>query len=96
LSHTALGNAHRPTTNPEFPFIAIDQIKGGAKVSSLLGPTGWPYVFRADSVATNTICDTAQRLVAVSSVALLCRTAERCRKAAGLTLHALECEIRGL
>src|ERR1017187_3375703 len=78
------------------PFIAIDQIRGGAKISSLLKPTGWPYVFRADSVAIETICAAAEHLVAVSSVPLLCETADRCRRAAGLTLDALEAEIRGL
>jgi len=76
------------------PFIAIDQIKGGAKVFSLLEPTGWPYVFRADSVTTETICDAAQHLLTGSSIPLLHETAEHCRTAAELTLQALESEIR--
>ncbi len=76
------------------PYIAIDQIAGGAKVSSLMNPTGWPYVFRADSVAMETVCNTAEHLIAESPVPLMREIAERCRIAAGLTLDALEAEIR--
>lgn len=32
------------------PFVAVDQIEGGAKVSALLGATGWPHVYRAEAV----------------------------------------------
>ncbi len=31
------------------PFVAIDQIEGGAKLSALLGATGWPHVYRAEA-----------------------------------------------
>ncbi|WP_035449374.1 hypothetical protein [Aliihoeflea sp. 2WW] len=37
------------------PVIAIDQISGGAKVSAVLGRTGWPYVFEVQTVTADIV-----------------------------------------
>lgn len=37
------------------PVIAIDQVPGGAKVSAVIGRTGWPFVFRAETVSAETV-----------------------------------------
>lgn len=34
----------------DVPFVALDQIEGGAKVRALLGPTGWPHVYGAEAI----------------------------------------------
>jgi len=45
------------------PFIAIDQIAGGAKVSNLLGGLGWPHVYRADRTTAGEIAAAALALM---------------------------------
>lgn len=45
------------------PFIAIDQIKGGAKVVPLLSQLGWPYVYKVDNVNLDEIADVASELL---------------------------------
>ena len=45
------------------PFIAIDQIKGGAKVLKLVGATGWPYVFPGETVSAERIVESANHLI---------------------------------
>lgn len=37
------------------PVIAIDQVPGGAKVSAVIGRTGWPFVFQAEKVSGETV-----------------------------------------
>jgi hypothetical protein len=37
------------------PVIAIDQVPGGAKVSAVIGKTGWPFVFRAEQASAETV-----------------------------------------
>jgi hypothetical protein len=37
----------------EIPFIAIDQIKGGAKVFDLLKNSFWPYIYKIESINTS-------------------------------------------
>jgi hypothetical protein len=38
------------------PFIAIDQIRGGAKVYDLLVGTGWPFVYKIDEIDDLDLC----------------------------------------
>ncbi len=42
------------------PFVALDQIEGGAKVERLLQPTGWPHVYRAEAVDAELIAAAAE------------------------------------
>jgi hypothetical protein len=42
------------------PFVAIDQIEGGAKLSALLGATGWPHVYRAESADAGGVVSAAE------------------------------------
>ncbi|GAA2825362.1 polysaccharide pyruvyl transferase [Aminobacter aminovorans] len=37
------------------PVIAIDQVPGGAKVTAVVGKTGWPFVFQAEKVSAETV-----------------------------------------
>jgi hypothetical protein len=45
------------------PVIAIDQVTGGAKVTSVLGRTGWPFVFRADCTNQSRINSALQEIL---------------------------------
>lgn len=45
------------------PFIAIDQIKGGAKVIKLLSRLGWCHVYKVDDVNLETIAQAASSLL---------------------------------
>lgn len=47
----------------DVPFIAIDHIRGGAKVDSLLSWTGWPHRFRADQTDHHSILQAATALL---------------------------------
>ena len=44
------------------PVIAIDQISGGAKVSAVLGRTGWPYVFEVQTVTADIVAQALAEL----------------------------------
>ncbi len=45
------------------PFVAIDQISGGEKVSRLLAKTGWPYVYRSDDLDIVEVARISRRLL---------------------------------
>lgn len=45
------------------PVIAIDQIPGGAKVSAVVGKTGWPFVYRAEEVSENMLAGVLKELL---------------------------------
>lgn len=45
------------------PVVAIDQIKGGGKVSEVLSRLGWPWVYRADCADPAEIQDAARALL---------------------------------
>ena len=45
------------------PFIAIDQIKGGAKVYDLLAGLGWPHVVKIDDANIPALSSTARTLL---------------------------------
>lgn len=42
------------------PFVAVDQIEGGAKVSALIGATGWPHVYRAEAADAAALVSAAE------------------------------------
>lgn len=46
------------------PFIAIDQIQGGAKVTRLVGRTGWPFLYQAAGVNAAGLASEGERLLA--------------------------------
>jgi hypothetical protein len=45
------------------PFIAIDQIKGGAKVLNLVGSMSWPYVYQVGDVDSSRVFSDATKLL---------------------------------
>ncbi len=47
----------------DVPFIAIDQIKGGAKVYDLLAPLGWRHVYRIDEAEDEILVRAALALI---------------------------------
>lgn len=51
------------------PFIAIDQIKNGAKVSKQLSLIDWPYVFHADSINSKTLINTISEILSSNNIA---------------------------
>jgi hypothetical protein len=73
----------------EIPFIAIDQIEGGAKVSSLLGDIGWPYVFRADLISEGEVRNAARALVIDPPRQMLRAARAKCMRDAEATMAAL-------
>ncbi len=71
------------------PFLAIDQIEGGAKVLNLLGGRGWPHVFAAAETSADQLAEAARRLLRDEDAPLLCDTADRMRDGARATLARL-------
>ena len=68
------------------PFIAIDQISGGAKVLPLLEDLGWPALF---DVSASTAIDIIHRgldLLAADQTLILCQTQDRAVRNANRTL----------
>lgn len=45
------------------PFIAIDQIKGGAKVVELLSKLGWRHVYKVEDVGFDVVAEAARTLL---------------------------------
>jgi Capsular polysaccharide synthesis protein/Polysaccharide pyruvyl transferase len=74
----------------EVPFIAIDQIRGRGKVTALLGPTGWPFIFGAESANADQVHRAAEELLGGKYQDLLRRIADVERSNALRTLAALE------
>lgn len=71
------------------PFIAIDQIKGGAKVFDLLAPLGWPHIYRADSVSADAIEGAAKALITAPDHPKLLEARDTAAHEANITLAAL-------
>jgi len=44
------------------PVIAINQVPGEAKVSAVLGKTGWPFVFQSETLSAETITSAVAQL----------------------------------
>jgi polysaccharide pyruvyl transferase WcaK-like protein len=60
------------------PVVAVDQIPGGAKVSSMLETIEWPLVFKADIIDKATLDAAFERAKSMDIIA----TVERCRREA--------------
>ncbi|TIS62134.1 MAG: hypothetical protein E5W93_05355 [Mesorhizobium sp.] len=74
----------------EVPFIAIDQIRGGGKLTSLLSDSGWPFVFRIEHAKGDEVVRAAEELVQGARNDLLLDVIERTKSKAAETLNALE------
>jgi hypothetical protein len=68
------------------PFIAIDQIQGGAKVLRLVGATGWPYVYDASTIDSTQLIADASELLTGRFDKTLADVSTRAIKAANVTL----------
>ena len=79
----------------EVPFIAIDQIRDRGKVTALLGRTGWPFIFGAESAKADEVHRAAEELLGGQYQDLLRRIADVERTNALGTLAALEQLIIG-
>lgn len=71
------------------PFLAIDQIVGGAKVHPLLAPLGWPALFRIDEADRETILRTGMRLINDDLTTELSRARSLARRDGNCTLRRL-------
>ncbi|MES1202434.1 MAG: polysaccharide pyruvyl transferase family protein, partial [Pseudomonadota bacterium] len=78
------------------PFIAIDQIRGGAKVYDLLANKGWPHVHRIDEADEAQICRDAADLVRAPDLEQLLNYRNTCIHEANRTLGALDGVIEAL
>ncbi|MEW4569425.1 capsular polysaccharide synthesis protein [Tautonia sp. JC769] len=72
------------------PYIAIDQIRGGAKVDALLGDSGWPHRFRADRIDREEVLRAARRLLAGDDAQTLVEAREHAVLRANDTLVHLQ------
>lgn len=78
------------------PFIALDQITGGAKVSSVLADCGWPFVFRMDSLDEPTAIQAAIAAISPGFADALETIAQETEARAQQTLIELVRIVRGL
>lgn len=74
----------------EVPFIAIDQIRGGGKLTSLLSTSGWPFVYRIEHAKEDEVTRAALDLIEGGKRDLLLDVVERTKFKAAETLSALE------
>lgn len=72
------------------PFIAVDQIKGGAKVNRLIGRTGWPFNFRLGRLDYARILKHAEELIQGKHDDLLMAVRESSVARANCTLNQLD------
>lgn len=72
------------------PFIAIDQIAGGAKVFDLLAPLGWPYCCRIDEACAADLERLAVQLVLKPDLDALNDARSRAIGDCAITLAALD------
>jgi polysaccharide pyruvyl transferase WcaK-like protein len=72
------------------PFIAIDQITGGAKVSKLIGRSGWPHCFRVDDLDKRQLMRSAEALLAGRDAELLRKVRRSTVQRANATLARLD------
>jgi polysaccharide pyruvyl transferase WcaK-like protein len=78
------------------PFIAIDQIQGGAKVYNLLAHLGWPHVYKIDEVDNVDLAGIARALLSGSSSPVLRAARGEAIRAANKTLEHLDRWIASL
>jgi hypothetical protein len=72
------------------PFIAIDQIEGGAKVSGLLAGIGWPHVYRIEQTNVTKLGQVARDLLRTGAGASLFEAREAAVVQSNRTLLALD------
>lgn len=78
----------------QVPFIAIDQISGGAKLSSLLKDKPWPHLYKADRIDARTVFAGANDIFDRSRANEMPRIREEGVRAALRTLGRLELALR--
>ncbi len=71
------------------PFLAIDQIAGGAKVFPLLAPLDWPGLFRIDDATMDSVVRAGEMLVEHHHDKELSRARSLARRDANRTLRRL-------
>ncbi|MER8848736.1 MULTISPECIES: capsular polysaccharide synthesis protein [Mesorhizobium] len=74
----------------EVPFIAIDQIRGGGKLTNLLSNSGWPFVYRIEHAKEDEVTGAALNLIEGDKRDLLLDVIENTKSRAVETLNALE------
>ncbi|AZO55832.1 MULTISPECIES: capsular polysaccharide synthesis protein [unclassified Mesorhizobium] len=74
----------------EVPFIAIDQIRGGGKLTNLLSTSGWPFVYRIEHAKEDEVTGAALNLIEGGKRDLLLDVIEHTKSRAVETLNALE------
>ena len=72
------------------PFIAIDQIQGGAKVRNLVGATHWPHVYEASVATPASLVSCASQLLAGELDQMLFDVRTRTIRNANRTLARLD------
>ena len=72
----------------QVPFVAIDQIRGGGKVSRLLGPK-WPFVYQAESTTPEILVNAANSAMNRENLGLLWLVREQARMEAAVSLREL-------
>ena len=78
------------------PYIAIDQISGGAKIISLLSALPWPHAYEIDSIDAETLKGAAIELSQRPDRELLFSTRDKAVKGANETLAAVDRWIASL
>jgi hypothetical protein len=76
------------------PFIAIDQIEGGAKVYNLLAPLGWKHVYRVDDLDETTVRSAVADILTKPDLDQLFQARREAVRAANETLIALDQWLR--
>jgi hypothetical protein len=76
------------------PFIAIDQIVGGAKVSNLVGATEWPFVYKMESLDDEETIAAAEALLGSTHQGQLFEIRERVIARANQTMTKLDQILR--
>ncbi|PBB87459.1 MULTISPECIES: capsular polysaccharide synthesis protein [unclassified Mesorhizobium] len=72
------------------PFIAIDQIRGGGKLTSLLADSGWPFVYQIEQADRDDVAQAARELLQGDKSDLMLDVVEHTRSKATGTLNVLE------
>lgn len=78
------------------PVVVLDQIAGGAKVSTLGAKTSWPYVYRVDTSSVDAIASAARALLRGADATLLQRSARVVREGAFETLLSFDDTLRNV
>jgi hypothetical protein len=72
----------------QVPFVAIDQIRSGGKVSRLLG-SDWPFVYRAENASAETLVGAAEAVMTLEGRGLLRLARDKALRESEASLRAL-------